>query len=132
MKKIRLMNKIASVGTDVFDRSRYEVSDEVTNEDAIMVRSASLHDVEFADTVSALYFPFSSPDLPPDRLLLFSYSFSQFQIRYGIQIISMTYSFNIFVICCYSNHGCIIGTKNWRRMIKFNSIFFARSFHGLS
>lgn len=54
MKKIKLMNKIASVGTDVFDRSRYEVSDEVTNEDAIMVRSASLHDVEFADSVSAI------------------------------------------------------------------------------
>lgn len=54
MKKIKLMNKIASVGTDVFDRSKYEVSDEVTNEDAIMVRSAALHDVEFADTVSAI------------------------------------------------------------------------------
>ena len=54
MKKIKLMNKIASVGTDIFDRSKYEVSDEVTNEDAIMVRSASLHDVEFPDTVSAI------------------------------------------------------------------------------
>ena len=54
MKKIKLMNKIASVGTDVFDRSKYEVSDEVTNEDAIMVRSAALHDVEFAESVSAI------------------------------------------------------------------------------
>lgn len=54
MKKIKLMNKIATVGTDVFDRSKYEVSDEVTNEDAIMVRSASLHDVEFAESVSAI------------------------------------------------------------------------------
>ena len=54
MKKIKLMNKIASVGTDIFDRSRYEVSDEVTNEDAIMVRSAALHDVEFAESVSAI------------------------------------------------------------------------------
>ena len=48
------MNKIASVGTDIFDRSRYEVSDEVTNEDAIMVRSAALHDIEFAESVSAI------------------------------------------------------------------------------
>ena len=54
MKKIKLMNKIASVGTDVFDRSKYEVSDEVTNEDAIMVRSAALHDVEFSESVSAI------------------------------------------------------------------------------
>lgn len=54
MKKIKLMNKIATVGTDVFDRSKYEVSDEVTNEDAIMVRSAALHDVEFPETVSAI------------------------------------------------------------------------------
>ncbi|MBQ4509455.1 MAG: 3-phosphoglycerate dehydrogenase [Clostridia bacterium] len=54
MKKIKLMNKIASVGTDIFDRSRYEVSDEVTNEDAIMVRSAALHDIEFAESVSAI------------------------------------------------------------------------------
>ena len=54
MKKIKLMNKIAKVGTDVFDRSKYEVSEDVANEDAIMVRSAALHDVEFADTVAAI------------------------------------------------------------------------------
>ncbi len=54
MKKIKLMNKIAKVGTDIFDRSKYEVSEDLVNEDAIMVRSAALHDVEFADTVSAI------------------------------------------------------------------------------
>lgn len=54
MKKIKLMNKIAKVGTDVFDRAKYEVSEELTNEDAIMVRSAALHDVEFADSVAAI------------------------------------------------------------------------------
>ena len=54
MKKIKLMNKIAKVGTDVFDRAKYEVGEDLTNEDAIMVRSAALHDVEFADTVVAI------------------------------------------------------------------------------
>lgn len=47
MKKIKLMNKIASVGTDVFDRSKYEISDTAANPDAIMVRSANLHEMEF-------------------------------------------------------------------------------------
>ena len=48
------MNKIAKVGTDNFDRSIYEVSDSVANEDAIMVRSAALHDMEFAPSLKAI------------------------------------------------------------------------------
>ncbi len=45
MKKIKLMNKIASVGTDRLDRSIYEVGEDIENPDAIMVRSASLHEM---------------------------------------------------------------------------------------
>ncbi len=45
MNKIKLMNKIASVGTDRFDRNVYEVSDAVEAPDAIMVRSAALHEM---------------------------------------------------------------------------------------
>lgn len=41
---IKLMNKIAKVGTDVFG-SGYTVSDTVEAPDAIMVRSAKLHDM---------------------------------------------------------------------------------------
>ena len=37
MKNIKLMNKIAAVGTDIFDRSLYNVADDVANADAIMV-----------------------------------------------------------------------------------------------
>ncbi|MDY3846598.1 MAG: phosphoglycerate dehydrogenase [Eubacteriales bacterium] len=44
-KKIKLMNKIAKVGTDVFDRDLFEVSDDIEAPDAIMVRSAALHDM---------------------------------------------------------------------------------------
>ena len=43
MKKIKLMNKIAACGTDLFDRREYEVSDTVEHPDAILVRSADLH-----------------------------------------------------------------------------------------
>ena len=54
MKKIQLMNKIATVGTDVFDRKEYEVGDSLVNPDAIMVRSAALHDLEFGDNLKAI------------------------------------------------------------------------------
>ncbi len=54
MKNIKLMNKIASVGTDVFDRSIYNVGDDVANADAIMVRSAALHEMEFNPELEAI------------------------------------------------------------------------------
>ncbi len=54
MNKIKLMNKIAKVGTDTFDRDCYEVSDSVENPDAIMVRSAALHDMEFNPELLAI------------------------------------------------------------------------------
>jgi D-3-phosphoglycerate dehydrogenase len=54
MKNIRLMNKIAKVGTDNFDRAKYNVSDTVENYDAIMVRSAALHDMEMPETLCAI------------------------------------------------------------------------------
>ena len=54
MKKIKLMNKIAAVGTDVFDKAVYEVSDSVTGPDAIMVRSANLHEMEYNPELIAI------------------------------------------------------------------------------
>lgn len=56
MKKIKLMNKIAAVGTDVFDRAEYEVGADLPLEsaDAIMVRSAALHDTAFPAGVLAI------------------------------------------------------------------------------
>ena len=54
MKNIKLMNKIASVGTDVFSRAKYTVGDNVDNADAIMVRSAALHDLEFNPELLAI------------------------------------------------------------------------------
>ena len=54
MKNILLMNKIAKVGTDVFDRSEYAVGDALDNPVAMMVRSAALHDVEFGRDLLAI------------------------------------------------------------------------------
>lgn len=45
--KIKLFNKIANVGIDQFDKNKYEFSEDFDNYDAVMVRSAKLHDVEF-------------------------------------------------------------------------------------
>ena len=54
MFKVKLMNKIAKVGTDMLSPQKYEVSAEVENEDAIMVRSASLHEMEFSKNLRAI------------------------------------------------------------------------------
>lgn len=54
MKEIQLMNKIAKVGTDVFDRGEYNVGDNFADPDAIMVRSAALHDMEFGKNLKAI------------------------------------------------------------------------------
>ena len=45
MYNIKLLNKISKVGLDDFDEN-YTYSEDMTNEDAILVRSASLHDYE--------------------------------------------------------------------------------------
>ncbi len=54
MLKVKLMNKIAKVGTDVLSPLRYEVGANVVEEDAVMVRSASLHDMSFSKKLRAI------------------------------------------------------------------------------
>ena len=54
MLKVKLMNKIAKVGTDVLSPAKYEVGADVENEDAIMVRSAALHDMLFGENLRAI------------------------------------------------------------------------------
>lgn len=46
MYKVKLMNKISSVGLDYFNED-YEYGETLENEDAILLRSASLHEYEF-------------------------------------------------------------------------------------
>jgi D-3-phosphoglycerate dehydrogenase len=54
MFRIRTMNKISSLGLDLFPRDRYEVAGEIPNPDAILVRSADLHSVEIPESVAAI------------------------------------------------------------------------------
>ncbi|MBE6568440.1 MAG: 3-phosphoglycerate dehydrogenase [Ruminococcaceae bacterium] len=54
MKKIQLLNKIAACGTDVFDKNVYEVAEGIENPDAIMVRSASMHEMTFNPELRAI------------------------------------------------------------------------------
>ena len=54
MYQIKLMNKIAACGTDQFDENKYVVGENVENPDAIMVRSAALHDMAFGKELLAI------------------------------------------------------------------------------
>lgn len=54
MKNIQLLNKIAKCGTDIFDKNKYTVSDNVENPDAIMVRSAVMHNMTFGTNLLAI------------------------------------------------------------------------------
>ena len=54
MFQIQTMNKISPAGLDRFDRAKYTWGDEMTAPDAIMVRSAALHDMEFPASLKAI------------------------------------------------------------------------------
>ena len=54
MKNILGLNKIAAVGTDKLDSALYNVGTDVQNPDAIMVRSAAMHDMTFGPELQAI------------------------------------------------------------------------------
>lgn len=54
MYNIQTLNKIAACGTDLLDKSKYSFGDEVNNPDAILIRSAAMHDMEFGDKLLAI------------------------------------------------------------------------------
>ena len=54
MNNIKLYNKISQIGLDVFDNTKYNVSEDVTPADGILVRSAALHEVEFDKELLAI------------------------------------------------------------------------------
>lgn len=54
MYDILTLNKIAKFGTDAFDKAKYTVADAVENPDAIMVRSAAMHDMQFGNKLLAI------------------------------------------------------------------------------
>ena len=54
MYNIQTLNKIAAIGTDNFDTAKYIVSDTPENPEAIMVRSADMHSMEFGSNLLAI------------------------------------------------------------------------------
>lgn len=54
MFKIKLLNKIAKVGTNNFDPAQFEVGENIDNPDAILVRSADMHQMEFGPSLRAI------------------------------------------------------------------------------
>ena len=52
--RIQTLNKIASLGLNRFPRDHYEIASELPNADAILVRSAKLHDMEFPSSLKAI------------------------------------------------------------------------------
>lgn len=54
MYNIKTLNKISNVGLDKFDTDKYVYGDNVENPDAILVRSASMHDMEMPESLLAI------------------------------------------------------------------------------
>ena len=54
MFQIQTLNKISKVGTCRLDAAKYTVADAPENPDAIMVRSAAMHDMEFGSNLLAI------------------------------------------------------------------------------
>ena len=53
MKKIHCLNPIAKCGTELFPAD-YELTAHVAEADGILVRSASMHDMEFPENLKAV------------------------------------------------------------------------------
>ncbi len=54
MFNIKTLNKISDVGLSKFDTSKYAYGNDIENPDAIMVRSASMHDMEMPKSLLAI------------------------------------------------------------------------------
>ena len=54
MFRIKTLNKISPAGLSVLDQTRFSVSEDVENEDGILVRSADMHEYQFPDSLRAI------------------------------------------------------------------------------
>jgi D-3-phosphoglycerate dehydrogenase len=54
MFRIQTLNKISSLGLELFPRDRYEVASEIPHPDAILIRSADLHSLTIPESVKAV------------------------------------------------------------------------------
>ena len=54
MYNIKTLNKISPAGLDEFDKTKYSYADEMDEPDAIMVRSASMHEMDMPQSLKAI------------------------------------------------------------------------------
>ena len=54
MPNIQTLNKISPYGMEIFDRTKYRCGDSVERPDGILVRSASMHEMEFGPELKAI------------------------------------------------------------------------------
>ena len=54
MYNIQTLNKIAACGTDLLDKGKYAIAEDVKNPDAILVRSADMHSTELGSNLLAI------------------------------------------------------------------------------
>ncbi len=54
MYNIQTLNKIAACGTDLMDKSKYNIGEDISNPAAILVRSASMHEMEPGEDLIAI------------------------------------------------------------------------------
>lgn len=54
MKKILLLNQISAHGLNLLEKERYEVSESLENPDAVLVRSANMHEMKTGDRLLAV------------------------------------------------------------------------------
>ncbi|HCJ08755.1 MAG TPA: 3-phosphoglycerate dehydrogenase, partial [Lachnospiraceae bacterium] len=53
MTKVNCLNPIAACGLDLFS-DNYEIVDSMDNADAVLVRSAAMHDLDLPDSLVAI------------------------------------------------------------------------------
>jgi D-3-phosphoglycerate dehydrogenase / 2-oxoglutarate reductase len=54
MFKIQTLNKISSVGLDLLPHDNYEIASEISNPDAIILRSFKMHEMELSENTKAI------------------------------------------------------------------------------
>lgn len=54
MYRIKTLNKISNAGLSRLDPSRFQIGEELENEDAILVRSTAMHDYQFPNSLRAI------------------------------------------------------------------------------
>jgi len=54
MFRIQTLNKISPLGLDLFPKDKYEIADNISNPDAILVRSAEMGNIEIPSSVLAI------------------------------------------------------------------------------